>query len=232
MARYTGPVCRLCRRERTKLFLKGERCYSLKCPVSEAVTDRHSRAYPPGEHGRDRMRQGSEYLAQLREKQKARRIYGILEKQFRNMYEEATRQGGITGENLLRNLELRLDNVVFRAGWGASRRQARQFVRHGHVTVNGKRVTIPSYRVRKGDKVVLREATRGQLPGPPEHGHPGAPDAGLARDRRCRLLRVRPQPATARAHRRAHSGAAHRRAVLEVAEPIARPPPQQEYPPC
>ena len=151
MARYTGPVCRLCRRERTKLFLKGERCYSLKCPVSEAVTDRHSRAYPPGEHGRDRMRQGSEYLAQLREKQKARRIYGILEKQFRNMYEEANRQGGITGENLLRNLELRLDNVVFRAGWGASRRQARQFVRHGHVSVNGKRVTIPSYRVRKGE---------------------------------------------------------------------------------
>jgi small subunit ribosomal protein S4 len=163
MARYTGPVCRLCRRERTKLFLKGERCYSLKCPVSEAVTDRHSRAYPPGEHGRDRMRQGSEYLAQLREKQKARRIYGILERQFRNMYEEATRQGGITGENLLRNLELRLDNVVFRAGWGASRRQARQFVRHGHVQVNGKRVTIPSYRVRTGDKVTLREATRGNF---------------------------------------------------------------------
>jgi small subunit ribosomal protein S4 len=106
------------------------------------------------------MRQGSEYLAQLREKQKARRIYGILEKQFRNMYEEANRQGGITGENLLRNLELRLDNVVFRAGWGASRRQARQFVRHGHVTVNGKRVTIPSYRVRKGDVVSLREKAR------------------------------------------------------------------------
>ena len=100
MARYTGPVCRLCRRERTKLFLKGERCYSLKCPVSEAVTDRHSRAYPPGEHGRDRMRQGSEYLSQLREKQKARRIYGVLERQFRNMYEEANRQPGITGENL------------------------------------------------------------------------------------------------------------------------------------
>src|SRR3984885_13065961 len=160
MARYTGPVCRLCRRERTKLFLKGERCYSLKCPVSEAVTDRHSRAYPPGEHGRDRMRQGSEYLAQLREKQKARRIYGILEKQFRNMYEEATHQGGITGENLLRNLELRLDNVAFRAGWGASRRQARQFVRHGHVNVNGKRVTIPSYRLRKGDVVSLAEKAR------------------------------------------------------------------------
>ncbi len=160
MARYTGPVCRLCRRERTKLFLKGERCYSLKCPVSEAVTDRHSRAYPPGEHGRDRMRQGSEYLTQLREKQKARRIYGILERQFRNLYEEANRAPGITGENLLRMLELRLDNVVFRAGWGASRAQSRQFVRHGHVLVIGKRVTIPSYRVRKGDTVTLKTSSR------------------------------------------------------------------------
>ena len=160
MARYTGPVCRLCRRERTKLFLKGERCYSLKCPVSEAVTDRHSRAYPPGEHGRDRMRQGSEYLTQLREKQKARRIYGILERQFRNLYEEANHAPGITGENLLRMLELRLDNVVFRAGWGASRSQARQFVRHGHVLINGKRVTIPSYRVRKGETVTLKDASR------------------------------------------------------------------------
>jgi len=160
MARYTGPVCRLCRRERTKLFLKGERCYSLKCPVSEAVTDRHSRAYPPGEHGRDRMRQGSEYLAQLREKQKARRIYGVLEAQFRNMYAEANRAPGITGENLLRMLELRLDNVVYRAGWGASRSQARQLVRHGHIQVNGKRVTIPSYRVRAGEAITLKAATR------------------------------------------------------------------------
>lgn len=164
MARYIGPVCRLCRRERTKLFLKGERCYSLKCPVSEAVTDRHSRAYPPGEHGRDRMRQGSEYLAQLREKQKARRIYGVLERQFRNLYEEANRQPGITGENLLRMLEQRLDNVVFRAGWGASRSQARQFVRHGHVLVDGKRVTIPSYRVRKGQKISLRPNAREIFP--------------------------------------------------------------------
>ena len=160
MARYTGPVCRLCRRERTKLFLKGERCYSMKCPVSEGVTDRQSRAYPPGEHGRDRMRQGSEYLGQLREKQKARRIYGLLEKQFRNLYEEANRSEGITGENLLRMLEQRLDNVAFRAGWGASRSQARQLVRHGHVSVNGKRVTIPSYRVRKGDTVTLKPVTR------------------------------------------------------------------------
>ena len=160
MARYTGPVCRLCRRERTKLFLKGERCFSLKCPVSEAVTDRHSRAYPPGEHGRDRMRQGSEYLAQLREKQKARRIYGVFEVQFRNLYEEASRLPGITGENLLRFLEMRLDNVAFRAGWGASRAQARQLVRHGHVLVNGKRVTIPSYRVRKGASVTLKDSSR------------------------------------------------------------------------
>ncbi len=160
MARYTGPVCRLCRRERTKLFLKGERCYSLKCPVSEAVTDRHSRAYPPGEHGRDRMRQGSEYLTQLREKQKARRIYGILERQFRNLYEESNRQEGITGENLLRNLELRLDNVVFRTGWGASRSQARQLVRHGHILINGKRVDIPSYRVRKGEVISLKPSSK------------------------------------------------------------------------
>lgn len=164
MARYIGPVCRLCRRERTKLFLKGERCYSLKCPVSEAVTDRHSRAYPPGEHGRDRMRQGSEYLSQLREKQKARRIYGVLERQFRNLYDEATRQPGITGENLLRMLELRLDNVAFRSGWGASRAQARQLVRHGHIRVNGKRVTIPSLRVEKGDVVALEPKARQFFP--------------------------------------------------------------------
>ncbi|MCL4434728.1 MAG: 30S ribosomal protein S4 [Actinobacteria bacterium] len=161
MARYTGPVCRLCRRERSKLFLKGERCYSLKCPVSEAVTDRHSRAYPPGEHGRDRMRQGSEYQVQLREKQKARRIYGVLEKQFRNMYEDASRRKGITGEILLAMLEMRLDNVVFRSRYGSSRAQARQLVRHGHILVNSKRVTIPSYRLRPGDKVSLSEDARG-----------------------------------------------------------------------
>ncbi len=153
MARYTGPVCRLCRREKMKLFLKGPKCDSMKCPIER-------RPYPPGEHGRDRMRQGSEYLAQLREKQKARRIYGLLEKQFANLYEEANRQQGITGENLLRMLEQRLDNVAFRAGWGASRNQARQFVRHGHVTVNGRRVNIPSYRVRKGDVVALKEKSR------------------------------------------------------------------------
>ena len=153
MARYTGPVCRLCRREKMKLFLKGPKCDTMKCPIER-------RPYPPGEHGRDRMRQGSEYLAQLREKQKARRIYGVLEKQFANLYAEATRQQGITGENLLRMLELRLDNVVFRAGWASSRNQARQLVRHGHINVNGRRVDIPSFRCKKGDVIALREKSR------------------------------------------------------------------------
>jgi small subunit ribosomal protein S4 len=155
MARYTGPVCRLCRREKMKLFLKGPKCDSMKCPIER-------RPYPPGEHGRGRIRE-SEYMIQLREKQKARRIYGVLEKQFRRMYEEATRQKGITGENLLRMLETRLDSVVFRAGYAASRNQGRQLVRHGHVAVNGKRVTIPSYQVRKGDVVELRERAQNMI---------------------------------------------------------------------
>jgi len=136
-----------------KLFLKGSKCDSMKCPIER-------RPYPPGQHGRGRVRNASEYQGQLREKQKARRIYGILEKQFYRYYEEAVRQQGITGENLLRLLELRLDNVAFRAGWGASRNQARQLVRHGHVTVNGKRVTIPSFRVRKGDIVAVGPKAR------------------------------------------------------------------------
>ena len=156
MARYTDAVCRLCRREKIKLYLKGPKCDSMKCPIER-------RPYPPGEHGRDRVRQGSEYLGQLREKQKARRIYGVLEKQFANLYEEANRSQGITGENLLRMLEQRLDNVVYRCGWGSSRNQARQFVRHGHVLVNGKRVDIPSYRVRKGDVVSLAEKSRSMI---------------------------------------------------------------------
>jgi small subunit ribosomal protein S4 len=155
MARYTGPVCRLCRREKMKLFLKGPKCDSMKCPIER-------RPYPPGEHGRGRIRE-SEYMIQLREKQKARRIYGVLEKQFRRLYEEATRQKGITGENLLRMLETRLDNVAYRAMFGASRNQARQLVRHGHVSVNGKRVTIPSYQVRKGDVVELRSKAQNMI---------------------------------------------------------------------
>jgi small subunit ribosomal protein S4 len=156
MARYTGPVCRLCRRERMKLYLKGAKCDTMKCPIER-------RPYPPGEAGRARQRQGSDYLMQLREKQKARRIYGVLEKQFRRYYVQATRGSGVTGENLLRLLETRLDNVVFRAAWGASRAQARQLVRHGHVNVNGKRVTIPSYAVRRGDVVELRHKGRSMI---------------------------------------------------------------------
>ena len=152
MARYTEAVCRLCRRERMKLFLKGAKCDTMKCPIER-------KPYPPGEHGRGRVRD-SEYMMQLREKQKARRIYGVLEKQFRNLYAEANRQAGITGENLLRMLEQRLDNVVFRANFAASRNQARQFVRHGHVLVNGKRVTIPSYMVRRGDVVEMGPKAR------------------------------------------------------------------------
>ncbi len=153
MARYIGPVCRLCRREKTQLFLKGSKCDSIKCPVTR-------RPYPPGDHGRDRTRQGSEYMTQLREKQKARRIYGVLESQFSRYYEQANSSEGITGETLLLSLETRLDNIVFRAGWGASRSQARQFVRHGLILVNGKRVTIPSYRIKKGDEITLIERAR------------------------------------------------------------------------
>ncbi|MGI9118635.1 MAG: 30S ribosomal protein S4 [Acidimicrobiales bacterium] len=157
MARYTGPVCRLCRREKMKLFLKGAKCDTMKCPIER-------RPYPPGEHGRTQLRRkDSEYLVQLREKQKARRIYGLMEKQFRNLYQEANRQKGVTGENLLRMLEQRLDNVVFRAGWGASRSQSRQLVRHGHVKVNGRRVTIPSYSARKGDVVELGERAKAMI---------------------------------------------------------------------
>jgi small subunit ribosomal protein S4 len=138
-----------------KLFLKGAKCDTMKCPIER-------RPYPPGIHGRGRIRE-SEYMLQLREKQKARRIYGLLEKQFRNLYAQAAGQTGITGENLLRMLELRLDNVVFRAGFAASRNQSRQWVRHGHVTVNGKRVTIPSYQVRKGDVVQLSSKARNMI---------------------------------------------------------------------
>jgi len=156
MARYTGPVCRLCRREKMKLFLKGPKCDSMKCPIER-------RPYPPGVHGRDGHMRTKEYELQLREKQKAKRIYGLLEQQFRNLYDEANRSAGVTGEVLLRYLEMRLDNVVFRAGWGASRAQARQFVRHGHVLVDGKRVTIPSYRLRKGQVVALKERSRSMI---------------------------------------------------------------------
>ena len=147
MARYTGPVCRLCRREKMKLFLKGPKCDSPKCPIE-------IRPYPPGEHGRNRPKE-SEYLLQVREKQKARRIYGVLEKQFGNYYTEATKTRGKTGEALLQILESRLDNVIYRAGFAKSRDMARQAVRHGHVLVNGRKVDIPSSRVSENDIVEI-----------------------------------------------------------------------------
>src|ERR671938_1340900 len=149
MARYTGPVCRICRRAGRKLFLKGERCFGPKCAVER-------RAFPPGSGATARRRKQSEYGLQLREKQKARSIYGVLETQFRKHFAEAERRPGVTGENLLRILESRLDNVVYRLGFGDSRAQARQLVRHGHFFVNGRRVNIPSYQVKPDDVVTLK----------------------------------------------------------------------------
>jgi small subunit ribosomal protein S4 len=148
MARETGSQCKQCRREGQKLFLKGERCLTDKCGVER-------RNYPPGDHGRGRSRH-SEYRLQLREKQKARRYYGVLEKQFRNYYARASRQEGVTGANLLRLLESRFDNILVRLGFAASRRQARQLIRHGHWAINGKRVDIPSYQVRSDDVITLK----------------------------------------------------------------------------
>jgi small subunit ribosomal protein S4 len=156
MARYTGADCKRCRREKMKLFLKGAKCESPKCPIE-------IRPYPPGEHGRGRTKD-SEYLLQKREKQKCARIYGVLEKQFRGYYEEAVRKPGKTGENLLVILESRLDNVVYRAGLAKSRDMARQLVRHGHITVNGAKVDIPSYRVAPSDIVEVRSSSRELTP--------------------------------------------------------------------
>ncbi|TVP55083.1 MAG: 30S ribosomal protein S4 [Gemmatimonadales bacterium] len=155
MARYTGPVCKLCRREGQKLFLKGAKCYTEKCPVER-------RAYPPGQHGpaQARRRKQSDYALQLREKQKVKRMYGLQERQFRNLFSSAASQQGVTGENLLVHLETRLDNVIFRLGFAVSRNQARQLVRHRHVQVNGKVVDIPSYEVRPGDDIAIRAASK------------------------------------------------------------------------
>ncbi|MGQ9496842.1 MAG: 30S ribosomal protein S4 [Desulfotomaculales bacterium] len=152
MARYTGPRCRLCRREGVKLYLKGDRCYSPRCALDR-------RPFAPGQHGRGRKKV-TEYALQIREKQKVRRIYGVLETQFRNYFAKAERQPGITGENLLRLLERRLDNVVYRLGLAGSRSEARQLVRHGHFLVNGRKVDIPSFQVRAGDTITLRQESR------------------------------------------------------------------------
>ncbi len=153
MARYTGPVCRLCRREGTKLFLKGERCHTEKCAIEK-------RNFAPGQHGKDRKAKIVGYGLQLREKQKARRYYQVLEGQFRNLFEKAAAQKGITGENMLSMLERRVDNVLFRMGLATSRSQGRQLVRHGHINVNGRKVNIPSFTVRVNDVVEIREKSR------------------------------------------------------------------------
>ena len=153
MARYTGAVCRQCRREGQKLFLKGDRCYTDKCAMER-------RAFAPGQHGNARNKKMSEYGLQLREKQKARRYYGVLESQFRKYYEMASSKKGVTGENLLSILESRLDNVIYRLGFAMSRPEARQLVRHGHFTVNGKKVDIPSYLVKPGEVIALKESSR------------------------------------------------------------------------
>ena len=153
MAKYTGPKCRLCRREGIRLYLKGDRCYTEKCAIER-------RAYVPGEHGQGRRAKETPYGLQLREKQKARRVYGILESQFRNYFQRAERKKGVTGEILLQLLETRLDNIIYRLGIATSRPAARQLVRHGHIEVNGRAVDIPSYGVRVGDLVCVREKSR------------------------------------------------------------------------
>jgi small subunit ribosomal protein S4 len=153
MARYTGAVCRLCRREGTKLFLKGTKCTSDRCPIEK-------RNFPPGQHGKDRKAKIVGYGLQLHEKQKAKRMYFTLEGQFREYYEKANRASGVTGELLIQQLERRLDNVAFRLGFAIARRQARQLVRHGHVTVNGRKVNIPSYQVNVGDEIAVRESAK------------------------------------------------------------------------
>jgi small subunit ribosomal protein S4 len=159
MARYTGPVCKLCRRENQKLFLKGQKCYTDKCPMER-------RAYPPGQHGpaQARRRKQSDYAVQLREKQKVKRIYGLQEKQFRNLFEAAAKEPGITGANLVVALESRLDNVVFRFGFAQSRSAARQLIRHRHVEVNGRVVDIPSFVVKPGQQVALKAKSKDIMP--------------------------------------------------------------------
>ncbi len=212
MARYTGAACRLCRREGTKLFLKGDRCFTEKCGVER-------RAYPPGQHGQGRTRT-SDYGVQLREKQKVKRMYGLAEKQFRGTMDAASRMRGRTGENLLVLLEQRLDNVVFRLGFATSRSEARQLVRHGHFEVNGRKVDIPSFRVKAGMRVTLRESSR-QIA--------RITEALEALERRSvpRLARAREGGvhgrdqggADARRHHDADPRAAHRRALLALTKP-------------
>ena len=192
MSRYTGPVCRLCRREGTKLFLKGTKCFTEKCPVER-------RPYAPGQHGQNtaRRRKVSEYGKQLREKQKIKRIYGVSEQQFRNTFEKVNTMPGITGHNLLAALESRLDNVVYRMGFAGSRKAARQLIRHRHVEVNGRRVDIPSYLVQPGEEVRVRMKSREQasIMVAMDQASRGAPLSWIAVDRESFSGRVLEKPA-------------------------------------
>jgi small subunit ribosomal protein S4 len=194
MARYTGPACKLCRREGQKLFLKGQKCYTEKCPVDR-------RAYPPGQHGpaQARRRKQSDYAVQLREKQKVKRMYGLHEKQFRALFERAAHVPGITGANLIVALEMRLDNIVFRMGFAASRSAARQLVRHRHVEVNGRIVDIPSFSVKAGDEVSVRGKSKDIVPvqaALEARTRPSLPD-WLALDEGARVGRLVRQPTRA-----------------------------------
>ena len=210
MARYIGPVCRLCRREGMKLFLKGERCYTEKCAIEK-------RNFAPGQHGKTRKQKLAGYGVQLREKQKVKRIYGVLEDQFRRYFEQAERTRGITGETLLQLLERRLDNVAYRLGLATSRAQARQLVRHGHLTVNGRKVDIPSFSVKPGDVVAVRQTQ-------PEGAGDSARAGGSEGPRRPRVAAVRRRgdvgedrlDPDARADQPARAGTADRRVVFEV----------------
>jgi small subunit ribosomal protein S4 len=191
MARYTGPVCRLCRREGTKLFLKGTRCLTEKCAVER-------RAYAPGQHGQSggRRRKASEYAKQLREKQKVKRIYGLSERQFRNIFDRVLKEPGVTGEALLVALESRLDNLVYRMGFASSRKQARQLVRHRHIAVNGRTLDVPSYRVRLGDEVKVVDSSRelAQVRVALEQSTRGAPLSWLQVDTEKALGRMTERP--------------------------------------
>ena len=209
MARYIGPVCRLCRREGMKLFLKGERCYTEKCAIEK-------RNLPPGQHGKLRKAKLVGYGLQLREKQKVKRIYGVLENQFRRYFEMADRTRGITGETLLQLLERRLDNVIYRLGLATSRAQARQFVRHGHFTVNGRKVDVPSYSLKAGDLVTVRGDERAERGDSARDGRgegPRDPRVAVVQSRRPdRPDRLAPD---SRADQPAGAGTAHRRVVFE-----------------
>ncbi len=208
MARYIGPVCRLCRREAMKLFLKGERCYTEKCAIEK-------RNFPPGQHGKTRKAKLAGYGLQLREKQKVKRIYGVLEDQFRGYFEAAERARGITGVTLLQLLERRLDNVVYRLGLSTSRPQARQLVRHGHFLVNGKKVDIPSFQVKEGDVITVLGRTQKNTDDRARDGRSEGP-------RHPRMALVRPEHdhrprqrgADARTDQPAGAGTADRRALL------------------